>query len=218
MRDRLSIIMPTVRGREEQTDAVIAAYRANTPPVLDIELIVVHDHPTVGEAWNAGAQRATGDMLHFAIDDASPHVGWYEAGMRPILDSADDDTVPTIPSPTLYFKDGSLEGAGTMGGGMLMPMGLDGIACRAAGILLMPTDLFRRVGPFLPIHYYSDDEWCWRAWRHFEVEVVACHGYAFTHHHHPVRRPQMQARSGADRHAFLAAAAGIVRDAEAVAS
>lgn len=214
MRDRLSIIMPTVRGREQQLKAVLDAYEANTPPVLDVELVVVENAPTVGDAWNTGAQRATGDVLHFAIDDASPHVGWYEAGMGVIHGNERNFA---IPSPTLYFPDGSLEGMGTMGGGMHLPKGIDGMPCRAAGILLMEADLFRLVGPFLPIHYYSDDEWCWRAHVRQGVIVNTCEGYAFTHHHHPVRRPEMQQRSAADRHAFLAAAAGITRDAEVAA-
>jgi GT2 family glycosyltransferase len=138
-----------------------------------------------------------------------PHPGWLEAGVA-VLDGPNGITpgIPRhIPSPTLWFADGSLEAAGSMGFGCLMPMGEDYAACRTAGILLMTRTQWAAVGEFLPIHYYSDDDWCWR-WAKLGGSMRVSHRFAFTHGHHPRGRAEVQARAMRDRAAWLQAAAG----------
>jgi hypothetical protein len=195
----LSIILPTITGREDSYRECRAAYSAT----LDVEYEVVTplDYMTVGEAWNAGALQASGDTFLFAIDDAVPQPGWYDAGMLCVKRGV-------LPSPTLWFADGSLEGAGTMGFGGFLPLAADGVECRSAGLVFVDAKAWRRTGPFLPIHYYSDDEWSWR-WRKQGWLVQVCHGFAFAHGHNPVGRQEMQARAMRDREAFLRAAAGL---------
>jgi hypothetical protein len=195
----LSIICPTILGREQALAATMAGYREHTP--VDAQVIVPQGHATVGEAWNTGARQADGDVLLFAIDDAVPHAGWYEAGMAVL--AAD-----TIPSPTLYFMDGTLETAGSMGLGGLMPLGTDGVRCRTGGLLLMQRRHWEWVGEFAPIHYYVDDDWCHRA-EEYDIGLQVCHGYAFTHLHHPRGRDVVQQRAMADRDVFLRRAAGL---------
>jgi len=194
----LSIICPTILGREGALAATMSAFKQHTPG--GAEVIVPQGHPTVGSAWNEGARRATGDLLLFTIDDAIPHPGWFDAAT-----SALDADV--IPSPTLWFADGTLEAAGTMGAGCLLPLGRDGIECRSGGIILCSRRQFRNVGDFLPIHYYTDDDWHWR-FHQQGCRTVVCHGFAFTHGHHPKGREEMQRRSMADRQAWLRNVAG----------
>jgi len=196
---RASIIVPTIRGREDAHSVVVNAWNDQTTP--DDEIVVPRDYPTVGEAWNAGAAASRGDVLVFAIDDAIPHPGALDAA----LGAANRGV---IPSPRLLFADGTLEACGTMGMGALMGECPDGTPCRAAGLLAVRRDVWVAVGEFLPIHYYSDDEWCWRALVREGVVCEVVRGFAFTHGHHRVARASMQARSAADRQAFLTAAAG----------
>lgn len=189
----LSIICPTILGRETMLAATLNAYRDTLD--FDAQVIVPQGHATVGDAWNEGARHADGDLLLFAIDDAVPHIDWYEAGLAVVEADA-------IPSPTLYLPDGSLEGAGSMGGGAFLPLGRDGVPCRSAGIILVTKDTWWAVGEFAPIHYYCDDDWCWRA-HSYDIGVRVSHGFAFDHQHHPKGRSEMQARAAADQRTFL---------------
>ena len=194
----LSIICPTILGRENALQAVMQAFKETTPG--GAEVIVPQNHPSVGQAWNEGAKKANGDVLLFTIDDAVPRPGWYEAGLSVLEDWV-------IPSPTLWLPDGTLEGAGTMGGGMFLPLGQERTLCRSAGILLMFRRQWTAVGEFLPIHYYTDDDWTWR-FAKLGGTLVNDHAYAFDHLHHHRGRSDMQRRSHMDRMAFLANAAG----------
>lgn len=74
----LTIVMPTILGREEELERTIEAYERLTP--AKIEWIVEHDHPTCAAAWTAGAEKATGEMLHLGNDDLEPETtGWFIA-------------------------------------------------------------------------------------------------------------------------------------------
>lgn len=196
---RVSIIVPTVRGREEAYEAVTTAWREQKH--ADDELVTPRDYPTVGEAWNDGAAAAKGSVLVFAIDDAIPHPGALDAATKAVARGV-------IPSPRLLFADGTLEACGTMGMGALLPECPTGTPCRSAGILAVSRPVWNEVGPFLPIHYYSDDEWTWRAFVKAGRRCEVVREWCFTHGHHPVRRAEVRARSAQDRLAFLVAAAG----------
>lgn len=198
---RVSIIVPTVRGRGDAFRAVLDAWHAEAAAAeVDAEYVAPRDYPTVGEAWSAGANLTTSDVLVFAIDDAIPHQGALSAGLDAVARGV-------IPSPRLLFADGTLEACGTMGGGQLMPECATGTPCRAAGILAVSRSAWGAVGPFLPIHYYSDDEWCWRALNVLGLRCEVVRDWRFTHGHHPVRRAAVQARAQEDARAFAAAAA-----------
>ena len=85
----ISVIIPTVTGREDHYERCLAAYHERTSPVR-LEIITEHDHATVGLAWQAGAERATGDYLHFTCDDLEPLDGWDVAAVK----AADAGIVP----------------------------------------------------------------------------------------------------------------------------
>ena len=200
---RVFVILPTVRGREQVFDATYNAFAEQLG--IDDEIIVVRDAPTVGEAWNAGVadidDLVGADILVFATDDATPMPGAVHAA----VDSAQRGMVP---SPRLVAPDGTLEGCGSMGLGGFLPACPDKTPCRSSGVPACTADLWWRVGEFLPIHYYVDDEWCWRAMGEL-AECEARTAYAFTHHHANPRRVEMQARAMMDRQAFLRSAAGL---------
>lgn len=68
----ISVVIPTVAGREHSLERCLAAYRATA----DVELIVLADRQTCGVAWQEGIEQATGDYLHLSADDLEPHPGW----------------------------------------------------------------------------------------------------------------------------------------------
>jgi hypothetical protein len=93
---KLSIEMPTVDGREDELQKSLAAYQNRTP--LEIEWIIEENHPTCGAAWNAGAAKATGDVLHMAADDIEPTDGWWEAAWSAL-------SIDRIPLGWIYEHD-----------------------------------------------------------------------------------------------------------------
>lgn len=80
-RSLLSIVIPTIAGREDQLDRTIARYNALTR--VGIEWLIERDHPTCGAAWNAGAAKATSEVLHISADDLEPEApDWLNAAAR----------------------------------------------------------------------------------------------------------------------------------------
>jgi cellulose synthase/poly-beta-1,6-N-acetylglucosamine synthase-like glycosyltransferase len=198
----VSIIVPTKKGREAILARTLAAYAATTPE--DAQLVMPEEYATVGEAWNAGAARAQGDVLVFSTDDCVPEPGWLDA----VLSTWDDeDSALTtihppglIAAPVLLYPHGEIEAYGSMGGGMKLPGGYDLMRVRTSGVLAMRRETWEDVGEFAPIHYYVDDDWCWRAelagwW------VVVRDGFRLTHAHQPDRGVISQA--DAHRRVFL---------------
>jgi Glycosyl transferase family 2 len=194
----VSIIVPTKKGREAILARTLAAYAATTPE--DAQLVMPEEYATVGEAWNAGAARAQGEILVFSTDDCVPEPGWLDA----ILSTWDTwlgdqdgigDWIPldedfrardVIVAPVLLYPHGEIEAYGSMGGGMKLPNGYDWLRCRSSGVLAMERAAWLEVGEFAPIHYYVDDDWCWRAELAGYVVVVR-DGFRLTHAHQPDR-------------------------------
>jgi hypothetical protein len=76
---KLSIVMPTVPGRQDELARTIDAYERLTPNA-EIEWIIERGHDTCGTAWNAGARKATGEVLHMGADDGEPETDrWLPA-------------------------------------------------------------------------------------------------------------------------------------------
>lgn len=76
---KYSIIISTIEGREKALDNLIKSIDETTK---DYEVIVYHDKKDksipVAEAWNKGAERATGDYLVFLNDDMQTTIGWLD--------------------------------------------------------------------------------------------------------------------------------------------
>jgi hypothetical protein len=80
----LSIVMPTMHFRQHHLVRTVALYERLTP--VPIEWIVELGHDNCGAAWNAGARKATGDILHMGADDVEPESdAWFPAALS-VLD------------------------------------------------------------------------------------------------------------------------------------
>lgn len=76
----ISIIVPTIAGRETELERCVAAYSALTP--VEHEIIAIRDLPTCAHAWNDGAALANGDHLHMTADDLEPtSAEWAQAAL-----------------------------------------------------------------------------------------------------------------------------------------
>lgn len=202
----ISIVVPTIRGREEHLERCLAAYEANTSEKF--ELIIEHDHPACGPGWNAGAERATGDIIHFTADDLEPHEGWDVAALEALARGA-------LPAPRLVNQHGLLDSCGLHGVEME-----DWAPVPMSVVPFMTRDQWQAIGPVLPIHYFTDNWISWRAARAGWPTVVR-RGFAFTHWWAEVGRGAgmtYQERMRSDQAAYLAAVAeaegsdGAVRD------
>jgi len=101
----ITVVIPTIAGREHWLARCVAAYEASC---VDCELIVIPDRGACGIAWQEGAEQASGAFLHFSADDLEPHVGWAEAAVECVESGA-------IPSPRILNSDGSLQSSGQWG-------------------------------------------------------------------------------------------------------
>lgn len=163
----ISIVVPTIKGREDHLERCLAAYNERT--VDDFEIIVIRDRPVVGIAWNDGAAEARGDYLHFTADDLEPHEAW-DVGAREAVDRG------FVPSPAVYEPDRTCSFCGVWGGDYP-----DWAYCEESNIPFMSMQAWEIIGPVLPVHYYSDNWISWHAQQHGYRHVVR-RGYAFTHH------------------------------------
>ena len=194
----IAVVIPTIRGREALYERTVAAYRATA----DVAIITVRDRPTIGQAWNDGAEAALGtgaEYLHLSADDVEPQPGWAEAA----IDAAD---AGVWPSPRILNVDGSLHSCGTMGGGMLLPECGDFTVCGASPFPFMRMEVWAGVGPSIEAHYYADDFLAWSA-RQQGLEPVVVRDYCLVHHEGTAGRARMVQRSAANRAMFLQAVA-----------
>ena len=76
----LTIVMPTMSGRENELERTVAAYERLTP--CPIEWVIERSGNTVAAAWNAGTAKATGTVLHCGNDDEEPETDlWLPAAL-----------------------------------------------------------------------------------------------------------------------------------------
>lgn len=163
----ISIVIPTIAGREAHFERCLAAYEDRS--ASSIQIIVERDHPAVGPAWNAGAARATGEYLHLTADDLEPHEGWDVAAIAAV-------EAGYLPAPRVTNQLGRLDSCGLHGvemeNGAHVPMSV---------VPFLPMTLWGEVGPVLPIHYFTDNWISWRAARAGWSTRVR-RDFAFTHH------------------------------------
>ena len=164
----ISIIIPTVDGREDHLDRCVEAYRSRTE--ADHEIILYHNLPTCGAAWILGAEIAVGDYLHFTADDLEPFEGWDLAA----IEAADRGMQP---SPWISDPDGVTQFRGIWGG-----IGLsDWQAVPMSTIPFMSRKMLESALPLLDAHYYTDN-WVSDQLLRGGYSTVFRPGYRFTHH------------------------------------
>lgn len=164
----ISIVIPTVTGREDHYQRCATAYAERTK--TRFELITEFDHATVGLAWQAGATRAKGDYIHLTCDDLEPLDGWDAAATA----TADRGFLPA-PKVT-DARNGALQSRPAWG--HEFPDGTD------TGITIVPfltREQWEAVRPLFTGHYYTDDFISDRA-RQAGWPPSMCNAYAFRHH------------------------------------
>lgn len=163
----ISVVIPTIKGREDHYARCVEAYRTRT--VAELQIITIRDAPTCGVAWNEGAAQATGDYLHFTADDLEPHRGWDVAAAGAVERG-------WYPAARVDQPDGSTQWWGSD----RLPVA-DGGWVRAGWVPFMPIGLWTAIGPSLDTHYGTDDWLSWKAGRAGWPNVYTA-GYAFTHY------------------------------------
>jgi len=166
---RISVIIPTIKGREEHYRRCVAAYQTRTAG-FEAELITEHDHRSAGAGWQAGAERATGDFLHFTADDIEPHPGWAAPAVQALTEGY-------VPAPRVVSPSGELQ--------YLPEWGRDYPDWTPVHMSVLPMitrALWEgHVRPLFTGHYFCDD---WISWRAAQAGYT-CRlrtGYSFTHH------------------------------------
>jgi glycosyltransferase involved in cell wall biosynthesis len=186
----ISVVIPTIRGREDLLEQTMHAFEQTATDT--IEFVIPRGRPTCGEAWNAGAAKATGDYLLLAADDMAPHEGWAPAAL-----AAADDGV--YPAPWILRVDGSTECCGTLGSGLLLDENArDGLPVCNSPVPFLRRELWDQIGPAIPAHCYSDDYLAYRA-RLAGLAVEVRRDYLFTHLDGQVGHQPLIQRAAADR-------------------
>lgn len=169
----ISVIVPTVPGREQHLEACLAAYDRHT---AGHEVHVIPGRSTCGQAWLDGADLATGDILHFSADDLEPHHGWWQAAQH-VTDTG------FLPAPRILKADGTLETCGGSDGFAELPTGHRTDFTR---IPFLTRSQWEQIRPLIEdflvgAHYFTDNAVSWAAAR-AGVGTVVHRGYLFTHH------------------------------------
>ena len=170
---RLLVVIPTVTGREHHLRRCERAYRAVTPPDVQLDIATWLDKPTCGEVWNTGARFAAtlrADYVHMTADDLEPLPGSIEAAIE-IVDKG------ATPSALIWTaRDGqpdTLESHGTWAMHFLSPTEVD--------MSRIPFCRPEQWIPIPPIHYWSDNAFS-VACRVQSIPMIADQRYAFRHH------------------------------------
>ena len=168
----ISVIIPTISGREHWLEKAERAYCSTTE---DFELIVVHNEPSCNIGWNRGIEQAQGNYIHLAADDLEPHLGWWQAGMRWIEEGF-------LPCPRVLNTDGSLQSCGNAA-----TEELTGAPSDVARVPFFPWHLVETIYPILDNHYMGD-YWVTARARTAGWATVVVREMVFTHHMAPEGR------------------------------
>lgn len=182
LRRLLSIVVPTISGREESYARCIGAYRKTMPE--DAEIVTVRDWPNWPAACNEGYSRAEGDFLHFTADDLEPLPGWWQEALSWV--QIHDE----LPAPKVmnHSPDGVWDNAVD---------GPDKHVPHFTRIPLMSRSQYERIGAWPEIDYGAD-VWLSEKGRTLGIETRMIHSYAFVHHWEQVGRidtPERLAKS-----------------------
>lgn len=183
----ISIIIPTIAGREHHLARCLRAYRLTTDYVY--EILIVADKPTCGIAWNVGIEMSRGDYIHLTADDLEPHPGWWKGAFWASGQG-------WLPEARILDPDGSLHSCGA--DATERPTGEKADFGR---IPFFHRDLLPVVFPIIETHYFTD-VWVSHQARKAGIETVISRDYLFTHHWAQEGR---LATMQQDMHAFEAA-------------
>ena len=172
----LSVVIPTITGREESLARTVASYE-NTLRDVEHEILVVLDESSWPLACNVGYLRSVGNIIHWGADDLEAAPGWY-------------DDIPSflrrdeLPAPAVfdYRLDGKFANAED---------GKDGHLTWFTRVPICRRDQAERIGLWPEITYYAD-VWFSEKARTLGIETRLLHSYRFVHHWSPVGRVDSQ--------------------------
>jgi hypothetical protein len=165
----VSVIVPTVAGREDHLERCVTAYAALAPGNYALDLIIEHGHPAVGVAWQAGAEKSSGEYLHLTNDDIEPRPGWHAPAIEAVSRGH-------LPAPQVFSPDGapqSLPAWGIVGG--------DWAPVAMTTLPFCSREQWEATSPLAELHYFADDYFSYRGRKAGWTTVLRA-GYAFTHH------------------------------------
>ena len=163
----LSVIVPTISGREESLARAVKSYEDTTQDV-DCEIIVILDEPTWPTACNVGYAKSTGDVVHFSADDLEALPGWWEEPLE-FLKNADELPAPKVMD---YTPDGHFSNE-------IDGENLD--LTHFTRIPIMRRDQWERIGIWPEIVYFAD-MWVSEKARTIGIKTRLLHSYIFVHH------------------------------------
>ena len=166
----ISVIIPTITGREHWLERCVSAYEESLSP-FGQEIIVIKDRPSCGVAWNEGIAQAQGRWIHLSADDLEPvSPSWW---MHAVM-SADRGE---LPSARILNTDGTLQSCGTD-----HHEHEEGEEAFVARIPFATREQFDRIGPMLN-EQYMGDYWFSHRGRQCGYKSVVRRDYCFIHHY-----------------------------------
>ena len=192
----ISIIVPTVAGREDYLQECLASYAAHT---ADYELHLLVDRPTCGTAWVEGAKWAKGDYIHFSADDLQPLHGW-EVAARRFVDAG------VLPAPRILHSDGTIQSCGGTDQWNHPHENPEGFQVDFPRIPFLTRAQWDKIRPlaesFLDqAHYYTDNA-IGVAAQYVGIRTAVSRGYAFYHHVAKEKRGAGMAETDRMRHDY----------------
>ena len=166
----ISVIIPTVTGREDHLARCVASYQAGAGTGYDLELVIEHDHPSCGLGWQAGVERASGDFIHLTCDDIEAKPGWSVPAVEAVQKGF-------CPAPQVVDQRGYPQSCPVVG--QLAP---DWTPVAMTSLPFFSRDQAAKILPLFTAHYYTDN---WVGWRAEKAgwPVVLRSGFAFTHYY-----------------------------------
>lgn len=164
----ISIIVPTIQGREQSLERTLDAYRDTLTLANIYEFVVIRNASSWSSGCNQGARQALGEILHFTADDLEPLPGWWQTAVE-WLNEFDE-----LPAPRVFnhSPDGEHDNVGD---------GPDGALTLFTRIPIMRRDQYDRIGEWPDVDYASD-VWLSEKARQVGINTRLLYGYAFVHH------------------------------------
>jgi hypothetical protein len=162
----ISIVIPTISGREESLAGVLDAYEKTTG--IEKEIIVMLDRPSWPKACNEGYEQSNGEIIHFGADDLEPLPDWWR---NPLAWLQEHDELPA-PRVWDYRQEGQY---------MNLEDGGDGDIPHFTRVPILTRSQYERIGPWPLIDYYAD-VWLSEKARTLGIETRMVFGYDFVHH------------------------------------
>lgn len=165
---RISVLMPTITGRESMREWMVKALRQRTPG-FELEIISPLDFPNWPTGCNEAARTATGDYFLYTADDLEALPGWADA-MVACLDRGE------VPAPQVW---------NWVRQGRPVDEPVDGPPGSVPAFSRIPAltrAMAEAIGPWPEALDYYADNWCSDAARLHGWETRVTEGFAFIHH------------------------------------